>query len=310
MSNRYVMESLLRPAVELYSASVAGSATFICLTAPWAVALAPSVSWVTAAGFGVLALKRTSEGMKILRYRRNIRRLPRYVLTSEQIPVSRRHLFLGKGFQWSPRHTQRLLEARRPECEVYVQPSVLYRMARELEKKMEYSLPWLCRLTRTDSALNPFRPLPPVGGSPIYHGVEPDETTATFDLGERVGHMLVIGTTRVGKTRLAELLITQDIRRVRRGGLMVVLVLANEFWPALVIIPARRCNASSPGSSGRKSRYAGWLAHATQICPAVVPPMLSAVTIQPPESSAILHALPRLLVLVLSRQKRYLVLML
>ena len=83
MSDKYVMESLLRPAVELYSAAAAGSATFICLTAPWAVALAPSVSWVTAAGFGVLALKRTSEGMKILRYRQNIRRLPRYVLTSE-----------------------------------------------------------------------------------------------------------------------------------------------------------------------------------------------------------------------------------
>ncbi|HCW3486317.1 TPA: type IV conjugative transfer system coupling protein TraD [Citrobacter freundii] len=218
MSDKYVMESLLRPAVELYSAAAAGSATFICLTAPWAVALAPSVSWVTAAGFGVLALKRTSEGMKILRYRQNIRRLPRYVLTSEQIPVSQRHLFLGKGFQWSPRHTQRLLEARRPECEVYVQPSVIYRLARDLEKKMEYSLPWLCRLTRTDSALNPFRPLPPVGGSPIYHGVELDETTVTYDLGERVGHTLVIGTTRVGKTRLAELLITQDIRRKNAAG--------------------------------------------------------------------------------------------
>ncbi|HGU0773242.1 TPA: conjugative coupling factor TraD, PFGI-1 class, partial [Raoultella ornithinolytica] len=127
MSDRYVMESLLRPAVELYSATVAASATCICLTAPWAVALAPSVSWVTAAGFGVLALKRTRQGMKILRYRQNIRRLSRYVLTSEQIPVSRHHLFLGKGFQWSVRHTQRLMEARRPECEIYVQPSVLYR---------------------------------------------------------------------------------------------------------------------------------------------------------------------------------------
>ncbi|WP_367672421.1 type IV conjugative transfer system coupling protein TraD [Serratia symbiotica] len=218
MSNRHVMESLLRPAVELYSATVAGSATYICLTAPWAVALAPSVSWVTAAGFGVLALRRTAQGMKILRYRRNIRRLSRYVLTSDQIPVSRRQLFLGRGFQWSPRHTQRLMEARRPECEVYVQPSVLYRMARQMEKKMEFSLPWLCRLTRSDSALNPLRPLPPVGGSPIYHGVELDETTVTYDLNERVGHMLVIGTTRVGKTRLAELLITQDIRRTNVAG--------------------------------------------------------------------------------------------
>jgi conjugative coupling factor TraD (TOL family) len=40
-----------------------------------------------------------------------------------------------------------------------------------------------------------------------------------MDLGERVGHTLVLGTTRVGKTRLAELLITQDIRR---GDVVIV----------------------------------------------------------------------------------------
>ncbi|MBI0557270.1 type IV conjugative transfer system coupling protein TraD [Pectobacterium parmentieri] len=213
MSDRYVMESLLRPAVELYTATTAWSATYICLTAPWAVALAPSVSWVTAAGFGVLALKRTRQGLRILRYRRNIRRLPRYVMSSKQIPVSNRYLFLGRGFQWTQKHTQRLLEARRPETECYVQPSVIYRMARDLEKKLEYSLPYLCRLTQSDTGFNPVRPLPPVGGSPIYHGVEPDESDIGYDLGERVGHSLVMGTTRVGKTRLAELLITQDIRR-------------------------------------------------------------------------------------------------
>jgi conjugative coupling factor TraD (SXT/TOL subfamily) len=34
-----------------------------------------------------------------------------------------------------------------------------------------------------------------------------------MSLADRVGHTLVLGTTRVGKTRLAELLIAQDIRR-------------------------------------------------------------------------------------------------
>ncbi|CCF11384.1 MULTISPECIES: type IV conjugative transfer system coupling protein TraD [Pantoea] len=255
MSDRYVMESLLRPAVELYSATVAGSATFICLTAPWSVALAPSVSWVTAAGFGVLALKRTSQGLKILRYRRNIRRLSRYALTSDQIPVSRRHLFLGKGFQWSPRHTQRLMEARRPECEIYVQPSVIYRLARELEKKMEYSLPWLCRLTSADSALNPFRPLPPVGGSSVYHGVEPDEVNVMSDLGERVGHMLVMGTTRVGKTRLAELLITQDIRRRNAAGEFEVVIVFDPKGDADLL---RRMYAESH-RAGRQDNF--WVFH-------------------------------------------------
>lgn len=47
---------------------------------------------------------------------------------------------------------------------------------------------------------------------PRLHGIEPDETDVTLPLGERVGHTLVLGTTRVGKTRLAEWLVTQDIR--------------------------------------------------------------------------------------------------
>jgi conjugative coupling factor TraD (TOL family) len=62
-------------------------------------------------------------------------------------------------------------------------------------------------------------PLPAVGGKPALHAVEPHEQPVWMDLGERVGHTLVLGTTRVGKTRLAELLITQDIRR---GDVVIV----------------------------------------------------------------------------------------
>src|SRR6185312_4511182 len=64
-----------------------------------------------------------------------------------------------------------------------------------------------------DHWLNPVRPLPPVGGLPRLHGIEPDECDVRLPLPARVGHTLVLGTTRVGKTRLAELLLIQDIRR-------------------------------------------------------------------------------------------------
>lgn len=45
-----------------------------------------------------------------------------------------------------------------------------------------------------------------------------DEETVVIDLGDRVAHTLgtgywVLGTARVGKTRLAELLAAQGIRR-------------------------------------------------------------------------------------------------
>ena len=140
-------------------------------------------------------------------------------MTSRQVPVSNHRLFLGKGFLWQQKHTQRLLDTRRPEVEKYVQPAKVYQFARRLERASEHSLPWLSSMISADTPLNPVRPLPPVGGNPALHGIEPNERDVSMDLRERVGHTLVVGTTRVGKTRLEELLVTQDIRR---GNITIV----------------------------------------------------------------------------------------
>ncbi|WMY72489.1 type IV conjugative transfer system coupling protein TraD [Buttiauxella selenatireducens] len=220
MSNRHVIEALLRPAVELWSALAGMMAGCICILAPWSLMLAPSVSYPLAGGFLVFAAVRGRQGLTILRYRRNIRRLPRYTVTSAQIPTSQHVLFIGRGFRWEQRHTQRLLTCRRPEVAHYIHPNALYRAARRLESACDPCLPTIRHLLSRDSWLNPVRPLPPVGGSALLHGIELHETDVTLPLGERVGHMLVMGTTRVGKTRLAELFITQDIRR---GEVVVVL---------------------------------------------------------------------------------------
>lgn len=48
MSHRYVIEALLRPAVEFNTTLVAATASYVCVAAPWAIALSPSVSYVTA----------------------------------------------------------------------------------------------------------------------------------------------------------------------------------------------------------------------------------------------------------------------
>src|SRR5690606_17315182 len=96
-----------------------------------------------------------------------------------------------------------------------------YRLARRLEARLEFAprpLAFLGRLTHHDSPFNPLRPLPPIGGLPRLHGIEPHEIDVTLPVGERVGHTLVLGTTRVGKTRLAELFVTQDIRRRNAAG--------------------------------------------------------------------------------------------
>ena len=58
-------------------------------------------------------------------------------------------------------------------------------------------------------------------GDAALHGVGAGrESRVWMDLSERNGHTLVMGTTRVGKTRLAEMLVAQDI--MRGEGVMVL----------------------------------------------------------------------------------------
>ncbi len=219
MASPFTIESLLRPAVELYTVWVCAAAALLCVFAPRAVALTPLFGAVAAIGFFGLGVIRFKQAMVVLRYRRNIRRLPHYTMTSTDIPVSNERLFIGKGFRWTQKHTQRLMDTYLPKYAEYVEPTSTYALARRIEERLEFApfpLKLLTKVTSWNVALNPARPLPPVGGLPRLHGIEPNEADVSLPLGERVGHSLVLGTTRVGKTRLAELFITQDIRRTRR----------------------------------------------------------------------------------------------
>ena len=215
------MEALLRPPVELWSTCTAFAAGTLAWLAPWALMMPPGIAMATSLTFFGFGLWRGRQAWRVLRYQHHMKRLPDYQVRANQIPVSRHKLFLGKGFRWTQQHTQRLRDTLKPEVQRYVQPGTFYQWARQKEVAWE-SMPVLSLLAkalRSRSRWNPLAPLPAVGGKPALHAVEPHEQPVWMDLGERVGHTLVLGTTRVGKTRLAELLITQDIRR---GDVVIV----------------------------------------------------------------------------------------
>jgi conjugative coupling factor TraD (TOL family) len=189
----YPLEALLRPAYELRAAAISALAAAAVVWSPSTFMLTPELAWGFAGVFCCHAAWRSTAGLKIVRYRANLRRQRRYRVTSEEIPWSHDRLFLGRGFQWDQRHTQRLQEARLPEKRDLLQAGLLRRIADLLASQAPVQLG--------------------VGGDAAIHGVEPAESDIWMDVAERVGHTLVLGTTRVGKTRLAEVLLTQDIRR-------------------------------------------------------------------------------------------------
>ncbi|MDX1252274.1 MAG: type IV conjugative transfer system coupling protein TraD [Gammaproteobacteria bacterium] len=221
MTAKHAIEVLLRPTVEQWSVLTAASAAVLCAAAPRAFMMTPGVAYVSAALFGALAAYRFQQVRSLRRYQRNLRRLPTYSLTADRIPFSYSALFLGRGFRWEAIHTQRLHDAIL-HAKDYLEPGALYRWARRKERHWEHvrGLQRLARLLAKNAWWNPLRPLPMLGGTPALHGVGMDEEHDVWmDLRERVGHMLVLGTTRVGKTRLAEILIAQDIRR---GAVVIV----------------------------------------------------------------------------------------
>ena len=185
MKTNRPLEALLRPPIEWWSSLGCAFASFLLYFWPGKFFLTPQIGFSLGTLIAFISVKRFIEGCHIVDYRKNLKRLPFYALSSAQIPFTGHTLFLGKGFLWKPIHTQRLYDCQQKEAQPYLK------------------LSWLDRL----------RPLPNVGGNSILHGVELKEQHVTLNLSERVGHTLVLGTTRVGKTRLLELLVAQDIHR-------------------------------------------------------------------------------------------------
>ena len=218
----YPIENYFRPAVEFVPAAVSLSAAGLLMYDNSLFFMPKQLSYFAAGCLIIHAYWRLDQAMGVKRFHKNLVRLPKYVIKTTKIPSSPSRLFLGIGFKWDQRHTQRLTLARESKNKKFTTQSSYYKFARKNEFRNEAKptmLGWLAKQTMKDAWWNPVTPLPPVGGDPVIHGVGTEEDDVTMDLGERVGHMLVLGTTRVGKTRLAEVLITQDIRR---GDVVIV----------------------------------------------------------------------------------------
>jgi len=220
----YVLEPLLRPKVEYQSAAVSAACGIVALCAPWALMLPSRLGYATGAIALGFAAVRFRQARGIGKYQHGMKHYKVTYTRLHRIPRSKEVLYLGEGFLWTQKHTQRKLDANRPEAEPFVNLSrqrlVLDQAVRRYERWVLATgrhgappsvLQKLATLTRSNAPWNPVRPLIDLGGSRVLHGVEPDEKPVVLRQSARTGHVLVKGTTRVGKTRLLELLATQDI---------------------------------------------------------------------------------------------------
>lgn len=230
MKNHAVLEALLRPPIELWTTAVAWGIALIALVAPWALMMPPLLGLAAAVLAGVFGWVRLRQALLVLRYQRGLKFSQITRVAPSKLPATREQLYLGQGFEWTQQNTQRKLDAQRKEVESYVRPTAMElrwsalgtRMLNAVASQVAtaentgQALPskarWARFITSVGGPLNPLYPHVDLGGSPILHGTGAlEEAPVVLRQSARTGHLLVMGTTRVGKTRLLELLATQDI---------------------------------------------------------------------------------------------------
>ena len=105
---------------------------------------APGVAAVAAAVLTTLRLIRGRQAWRVIRYQRNMRKLPSTGCVQAR-SLSRRKAVLGKGFRWTNNTPNDCAIRIRSEVQHYVQPGRLHRWARRQEGGLESTpiLQWL-----------------------------------------------------------------------------------------------------------------------------------------------------------------------
>lgn len=232
MKQDNALEALLRPPVELWSTAVSWGVALVALAAPWALMMPHWLGWGVAALAGYFGWVRCKQAMYVLRYQHGMKYYKVTQVAPHKIPVGPGEYYLGQGFEWTQKHTQRKRDATRTDAYPFVRPSPTETALRKLGSQWAAQaqakgtqagagLRAASFVARWDSWLNPLQAHPDLGGSPVLHGVGGlDERPITMRQTSRTGHMIVLGTTRVGKTRMLEMLATQDIH----AGHVVIVV--------------------------------------------------------------------------------------
>lgn len=109
-------------------------------------------------------------------------------VTTDDDKENSQSLWFGKGFDWTPVHTQRVYEIKRADPEQFYPPKMIMWMIEQ----------W----TNEQVGAN----TPEYIGAPWIHGLNGDEEDLYVPIQNLIGNTLLVGTTRCGKTRLLELI--------------------------------------------------------------------------------------------------------
>ncbi|HAS8195770.1 TPA: hypothetical protein I7682_17970 [Vibrio vulnificus] len=213
----------LRPNIEAVTGTLCtgfGGLAAAAGTTGWSTPMLSNVSAAVMIGLGINYL---NEGLDQFRYKNALWKNAPFWENTLNLPGNAKQLYLGRGFRWTKEHTQRLYDiedAERSDKDLAKPPRIYY-TARKLERlAKKLKLTPIAKALAEDFWFNPYPNLPTGDedernprGKPYLHGINYKDSDFFVPFADLNSHMLVLGTTRVGKTRSAEVMVTQDIQR-------------------------------------------------------------------------------------------------
>lgn len=252
MSTERLLDGNLRPLYEKYTIITTITAMFIVLIYGEYIFAGLVERTILITLGSIVVFFRCVDAYRVKKYQMSLNDIDPFFIATDEIPHSQDRTWLGRGFIWSNHHSQRVWDANKANLKQYYKLPKIYHWMRanelavemtqgkitrqeKIEKefvnkdhaiainpsqiKMNKLSAFIANQTRKSSWLNghiknPYKPIPPVGGVAAYHavGIEEEEDQYTT-LDERNGHCIVFGQSRVGKTRMAEFVLSQDIER-------------------------------------------------------------------------------------------------
>lgn len=152
--------------------------------------------WMAGISAG-MAMAHLPKAIRLANLQKNLKGRPLEFISlaelKKKIDGNPKDMWIGMGFDWENRHTQRIFEImKRDWSEITNHETMLGKAKRVLGGKEKKA--------------------PPMG-APWIHGIEPEEKTIMQPLEHTEGHTLIVGTTGSGKTRAFDILISQAILR-------------------------------------------------------------------------------------------------
>lgn len=178
-------DATFRPNFELFTAATWLAAGGLSAVSPFVLDI-PHEPYLSFTAISVaMALRRLPQSIRLHKTKRRLKGADLTFISLEELkPIMERYqrresLFLGYGFEWDNKHAQ---------------------LAYEFSKRSK------------DEILH-FDRNPNKKGAPWIHGLNETEDEIEQPLSHTAGHVLIVGTTGSGKTRLFDHLITQAIMR-------------------------------------------------------------------------------------------------